>query len=261
MNWFKRLCLFVFGVSGILSLVALSLVWVGPWTTQARTLITENRPYFITLEVLVCIAAAGLLICVLKSLFTPRNPKESIVVELDGGHITVTRQAIVAQTKHIIEADGTCTPLSVRVRLRKRGNVRVHARVRPNAPLDVVERGALLHTELEQGLAKVCGDSVRSIDILFTNPEQAGELSSYVDDKTAEAAAEVPAQVAPEQEERVGSFTLRVEGKDVAMNPHAEVSYPAAPNLVDNSEQGATSEIVSQPDASPAADAATEGEV
>ena len=261
MNWFKRLCLFVFGVSGILSLVALSLVWVGPWTTQARTLITENRWYFVALEVLVCIAAAGLLICVLKSLFTPRNPKESIVVELDGGHITVTRQAIVSQTKHIIEADGTCTPLSVHVRLRKRGNVRVHARVRPNAPIDVVERGALLHTELTQGLAKVCGDSVRSIDILFTNPEQAGELSSYVDNETAEAAAEAPVPVVPEREEKAGSFTMRVDGKDVAMSPRAEISFPTAPDAVETEQQAEAPMLEAQSLVAPAADDASQGEV
>jgi hypothetical protein len=75
MNWFKRLCLFVFGLSGLLSLAALSLVWVGPWTTQARSLITETRWYFIALEVLVCLSAVGLLACVLVSLFAPRNPK------------------------------------------------------------------------------------------------------------------------------------------------------------------------------------------
>ena len=35
--------------------------------------------------------------------------------------------------------------------------------------------------ELEQGLEKVCGDCVRSIGITFTEPEQSGTLSTYVD--------------------------------------------------------------------------------
>ena len=181
MNWFKRLCLFVFGLSGVLSLAALCLVWVGPWTTQARTLITENYWYFVVLEVLVCISALGLLACMLIALFAPRNPKATVVAELDGGKITVTRTAIATQTRHIIEADGTCEPVSVNVKVRKRGHVQVHARVRPNLPLNVVERGAILHSELEQGLSKICGESVDKIGLAFTEPAQQGSLSTYVD--------------------------------------------------------------------------------
>ena len=231
MNWFRRLCLFVFGVCGILSLAALSLVWVGPWTSQARTLITENRWYFLALEIMVCVSAVGLLFCVLKALFTPRNPKESIVVILDGGQITITRHAIVSQVKHIVEADGACSPVSVRVRARKRGNIRVNARLRPHAPVDVVEYGQTLHRELEQGLAKVCGDSVRSIDLVFLNPEQRGEISAYVDDQTAEVARETDVP----EEAQTGSFTVRLEGKDVSMHPSAEQSFPLAPSAL---EQG-----------------------
>ncbi|MBO7674046.1 MAG: alkaline shock response membrane anchor protein AmaP [Atopobiaceae bacterium] len=181
MNWFKRLCLFVFGLSGVLSLLALSLVWVGPWTTQARSLITETRWYFVTLEVLVCVSAVGLVACVLVALFAPRNPKATVVAEVDGGKITVTRAAIATQTRHVIEADGTCEPVSIHVRVRKRGHIKVHARVRPHLPVDVVERGEILYSELEQGLAKVCGDSVEKISIVFTEPAQQGTLSTYVD--------------------------------------------------------------------------------
>jgi hypothetical protein len=181
MNWFKRLCLFVFGLSGLLSLAALSLVWVGPWTTQARSLITETRWYFIALEVLVCLSAVGLLACVLVSLFAPRNPKATEVAEVDGGKITVTRTAIATQTRHIIEADGACEPVSIHVRVRKRGHIKVHARVRPHLPVNVVDRGAILYSELEQGLAKICGDNVEKIGIVFTEPAQQGSLSTYVD--------------------------------------------------------------------------------
>lgn len=189
MNWFKRLCLFLFGLSGLLSLAALSLVWVGPWTTQARSLIQENQWYFISLEVLVCVSAVGLALCVLVSLFSPRNPKETVVAQVSDGTITVTRTAVVTQTRHIVEADGTCAVSSVRVKMGKRGNVRVHVRVTPHLPVDVVQRGAILHDELTQGLAKICGDGVKSISIVFTQPEQQGTLSTYVDDAPEDAKA------------------------------------------------------------------------
>ena len=238
MNWFKRLCLFVFGLSGLLSLAALSLVWVGPWTAQARSLITENNWYFIALEVMVCISAFGLLVCVLRALFTPSGPKETMVLELDGGNITVTRAAIIAQARHVIEADGTCEAQTVRASMGKRGNVRVHVRVRPHLPVDVTERGSILHAELEQGLAKICGDSVRSIKIVFTEPEQGGTLAAYVD--SADDVSQVPVSDGAAS----SSLSLRVEGKDVQMNATAEESYPIAPrNVVQASDADDTSEL------------------
>lgn len=174
MGGFKRLCLFVFGVTGLCALAALSLTWVGPWTTQARSLL-EIKWYFTALEVCVCISGIGLLACILAALFAPRAPKESVVAEVPGGQITVTRAAVVAQTRHVIEEDGTCEAASVHVRMQKRGRVRVNARVRPRRPVDVIEKGAKLYSDLEEGLAKVCGESVESIDIVFTEPDQFAE--------------------------------------------------------------------------------------
>ena len=174
MGGFKRLCLFVFGVTGLCALAALSLTWVGPWTTQARSLL-EIRWYFTALEVCVCISGIGLLACILAALFAPRAPKESVVAEVPGGQITVTRAAVVAQTRHVIEEDGTCEAASVHVSMQKRGRVKVNARVRPRRPVDVIEKGAMLYADLEEGLAKVCGESVESIGIGFTEPDQFGE--------------------------------------------------------------------------------------
>lgn len=199
MSWFKRLCLFIFGVAGLLSLAALALTWVGPWTTQARSML-EVRWYFITLEVLVCITALGLLICFLMSLFALRNPRESMVAEVAGGQIVVTRAAIVSAAKHIVEDDGTCIAQSVRVKMRKRGHIRVFLRVQPKLPMDVVAHGAVLYDQLGTGLARICGESVQSINVVFTEPEQQGNLPTYVDTepKTEQAETTTTAQpIAP----------------------------------------------------------------
>lgn len=180
MNWFKRLCLFVFGIAGLLSLAALCLTWVGPWTSQARSML-ELQWYMIVLEVLVCISAVGLIVCVFLPLFYPRNPRESVVAEVEGGTITVTRAAIISQTRHIVEADGTCVASTVRVRMKKKGNIRINLRVTPHHPVDVVKRGELLYAQLGEGLSHVCGDSVKSIAIVFNEPEQQGPLTTYVE--------------------------------------------------------------------------------
>lgn len=178
MGWFKRLCLFVFGLAGILALVALSLPWVGPYTREASSLITGVPEYFTVLEALVCITGLGCLICFLRSLFTPRNRKEIIISDEGGDQITVTRAAIASQAEHIVERDGSCVAGTVRVNARKRGNIKVFVRVTPKRSLDVVKKGEQLHAELDEGLAQIAADKVRSVNLEFTDPQEMDDVST-----------------------------------------------------------------------------------
>ena len=249
MNWFKRLCLFVFGLSGMLSLAALSLVWVGPWTTQARTLISENRYYFITLEALVCITALGLLLCFLSSLFSPRYPKESVIAEVPGGEITVTRTAVVSQVRHILDVDGTCYPASIHVRMHRRGRIHVNVRVRPHVPIDVVERGAVLYEKLEEGLAKVCGESVQSINLVFTEPERDTSAPEVTVEKTprkAERSSSSASTGAREITVSMSSTDGNVS-KQTADTASQEVVQEPAGELAGARESESTAETVSLP--------------
>lgn len=224
MNWFRRLCLLVFGLSGLLALAALSLTWVGPWTEVARTLLREKHWYLITLEALVCIAGCGLFVCVLRALFTPRNPRETVIAEVDGGNITVTRTAIVSQTRHVIEADGLFVANSIHVRTRKRGHVRVHVKVKPRRPVDVVAAGEELYARLEAGLAKVCGQSVQSISIVFTEPEQPDDteaVATYQGERGA-VASEQTTSIVQVPAARLGvSYAQSAEKSDEDENPSA----------------------------------------
>lgn len=182
MGWFKRLCLFVFGLAGILALAALVLPWVGPYTQQAAWLLLHEYNYQLAVLVVVGITALGVLVCFLRSIFSPRNRKVVVVSKIDGGEITVTRTAIASQAKHIVERDGTCVASATRVRARRR-SVRVHMKVTPKHPLDVVQKGAQLHQELVDGLASVCGDTLKSVSLVFADPQDFAEpqQESYSD--------------------------------------------------------------------------------
>ena len=179
MNWFRRLCLFLFGLAGLLALVALCLPWVGPYQEEARALIYTEW-YFYALEGCVCVAGVGCLVGLLRSLFSPRNPKSVIISRLDGGIITVTRAAIASQTEHIVEDDGTLVASSVRVNAKKRGHIRVTVKVTPKRPVDVVQVGEGLHRELRDGLAKICGDKLESVSLEFTDAEQPQEAEGDI---------------------------------------------------------------------------------
>jgi hypothetical protein len=167
MGFFKRLCLFVFGLGGLLALTALVLPWYGPWTVEATALLGVDE-YYMAVEVLVLITALGCLICLLRSIFK-RNRKVVIVSQQDGDQITVSRDAISSQATHVIEEDGTFKAKRVNVWAKKRGHVRVYARVQPQMTVDTVRAGEELHDKLVAGLTTVCGDNVDSVDLEFTN--------------------------------------------------------------------------------------------
>ena len=167
MGFFKRLCLIVFGLGGLLALAALVLPWYGPWTTEATALLGVDE-YYMAVEVLVLITGVGCLICLLRSIFK-RNRKVVIVSQRDGDQITVSRDAISSQATHVIEEDGTFKAKRVNVWAKKRGHVRVYARVQPQMTVDTVRAGEELHDKLVAGLTTVCGDNVDSVDLEFTN--------------------------------------------------------------------------------------------
>ena len=169
MGGFKRLCLAVWSLAGVFTLAALGLTWVGPWTDVASALMVINE-YWMALEVCFCITAVGLVVTLLRALFS-RRVKTVEVTTVDGGVISVTRAAIASQASHIVEADGSCAAARVSVSAKPRGHVRVHVRVLPHESVDVVEKGAQLHEELCLGLAAVCGDKLEDVSLEFVEPE------------------------------------------------------------------------------------------
>ena len=169
MNGFKRLCMVVFTLANLFVLAALTLTWYGPWVPEASALLTLE-PYSIAVLTCLAVSAFGLLVLLVRALAV-RTVRTVEVASVDGGVISVTRDAIAAQASHIVEADGTCSASRVTVDAKARGHVRVHVRVLPHESLDVVAKGAELHEDLLDGLAKVCGDKIEDVSLEFIEPE------------------------------------------------------------------------------------------
>ena len=202
MNGFKRLCLIVFSLAGLFSLAALALTWFGPWT-EAATVLLSLDAYVVVLAVCMAITLLGLLVSLFRGLFSRRVRTVEVAV-VDGGAITVTREAIASQASHIVEADGTCTASRVRVDAKPRGHVRVFVRVLPAESLDVIAKGAELHEELVQGLAAVCGDKLEDVSLEFVEPRTvsvvAGEPDYDYEYEPTEAEPAAP-EAAPDEDE------------------------------------------------------------
>lgn len=190
MRGLKRLCTVVFVLADAFVLAALALTWYGPWT-DAATALLYLEPYALAVLVCLVVSVVGLLVLLARALFGGRRVRTVEVATVDGGTISVTRDAIAAQASHIVEADGTCAAARVRVDAKPRGHVRVHVRVLPRQTVDVVAKGAELHTELVDGLAAVCGDTVENVSLEFVEPE-AVTLSEPGEAPAGHEAAPVP---------------------------------------------------------------------
>lgn len=209
MGGFKRLCLAVWSLAGMFTLAALGLTWVGPWTKVASALMVVDA-YWMALEICFCVTAAGLAITLLRALFT-RRVRTVEVTTVDGGVISVTREAIASQARHIVEADGTCAASRVSVAAKPRGHVRVHVRVLPHESVDVVEKGAQLHEELVCGLAAVCGDKLEDVSLEFVEPEAvtvAAQAAPAEYEGEDAAAPDVPAVTAPDAADSTSEITV-----------------------------------------------------
>ncbi|HBO61656.1 alkaline shock response membrane anchor protein AmaP [Olsenella sp. An188] len=205
MSVFKRLCAIVFVLADLAALAALALTWYGPWTSAASALFAVGE-YSLAVVACLAISAFGLLVLLLRALFSRRTVRTVEIATVDGGVISVTRDAIAAQASHIVEADGTCAAARVRVDAKARGHVRVHVRVLPHETVDVVAKGAELHEELIDGLAAVCGDKVEDVSLEFVEPESV-TLASAQEDEAGQAAPEA-GQVAPATPDSTSEITV-----------------------------------------------------
>lgn len=205
MSVFKRLCAIVFVLADLAALAALALTWYGPWTSAASALFAVGE-YSLAVVACLAISAFGLLVLLLRALFSRRTVRTVEIATVDGGVISVTRDAIAAQASHIVEADGTCAAARVRVDAKARGHVRVHVRVLPHETVDVVAKGAELHEELIDGLAAVCGDKVEDVSLEFVEPESV-TLASAQEDEAGQVVPEA-GQAAPAAPDSTSEITV-----------------------------------------------------
>jgi hypothetical protein len=226
MGFFKRLCLFVFGLAGLLALAALVLPWYGPWTQEATALL-GTREYFVAVEVVVAITAFGLLTCLLRSIFV-RNRKTVVVAKADGDQITVSIDAIASQATHVIEEDGLFRARRVTVRAAAHGHVRVHARVQPESTVDVLLAASELHARLEEGLAVIVGDNVDKIDLEFVN------ATEYAPASEAGAFAEQDFDASDEAAEET---TTAAPARRVEAGETSEITVPMGRAAVDHTDE------------------------
>lgn len=168
MSGFKRFCYILYVFASAFVFLALALTWFGSWTYQATNLLF-TKPYLIVLNACAAISIFGLVVILFRALFIRKTVKLTVAT-VEGGTISVTKDAISSQAAHIIEEDGTCLAHRVNVQISKNNSVAVQIDILPKEPVDVTVKGPELYNALQTGLAIVCGPCVSSINLSFIKP-------------------------------------------------------------------------------------------
>lgn len=230
MSGFKRFCYILYVFASAFVFLALALTWFGPWTYQATNLLF-TKPYLIVLNACAAISIFGLVVILFRALFIRKTVKLTVAT-VEGGTISVTKDAISSQAAHIIEEDGTCLAHRVNVQISKNNSVAVQIDILPKEPVDVTVKGPELYSALQTGLAIVCGPCVSSINLSFIKPSSFSpkdeEGSSLLQSKEiapeSENVEEHPYEQSSEQ-----VMTQQI-GQDIRLN----ISEPDAKEVTDN---------------------------
>lgn len=182
MGFIKRIASLLFFLAAAVVLVVYGLTTHSPWAEQIRSFIS-NWEVMIAYHVCLGITALGLLVHLFAAL-RPRRPRTLEVVNLNGGRVTVTRNAIASQVTHVLEAEGDVKVKKVIVTPRRK-NVDVLARLAANDPINLTVRGPQLHEALVSGLSRICGDRVRKANLEFVDAASDKFEDDLVEERTA----------------------------------------------------------------------------
>lgn len=216
MGGFKRFCLFVYSVMGILCLTALALPWFGLFGPETGALL-ETGWYVTAVEACLAVTALGLVVTLVRSIAL-RRPRAITVMDIDGGEVSVTVDAVASQAAHIAEEGGLVSAEDVSVRPRRHGPVDVTVKVTPFESVDVTAEAPALHSALTHGLAVMCGERLGTVSVEFLEPRRTSALG---DERGAAAEAPVDGQALsqPDPPEPIAASRPEGQGITVAMRP------------------------------------------
>ena len=202
MGGFKRFLMVVFAIAGLLCLAALALPWFGPLTRETSVLLSIDW-YYLVVEILACVTGIGLIVTLVVAIAAHKD--EAVVVsKLDGGHITVTTDAIASTAAHIVENNSSCTVDDVDVKTKRGGHVKVRMRLVPYTTSDVYDGGEALHAQLMSGLGALCGTTLDGVSIEFLEPQTADDAIGYM--PSSEVTTSVPSS-SPVEDDSITSTT------------------------------------------------------
>lgn len=174
MESFKRFCIIVFSLVGIVAVGALALPWIGPWTSLFASFFTLEW-YLFAMELCLLVLGIGFVGLFVRGC-TMRRHHDVEVLSEEGAKVTIARSAIASQATYLAEQDGTCVVTKVVVRVRRKDEVDVKVSVQPYQSVNVQVEAQKLQKRLREGLTRLTGPALRTITLRFVEPRSTGDI-------------------------------------------------------------------------------------
>ncbi len=174
MESFKRFCLIVFSLVGIVVLGALALPWIGPWTDLFASFFAIQW-YLFVVELCLLLLVIGFIGLFIRGC-TMRRHHDVEVLSGDGAKVTIARSAIASQATYLAEQDGTCVVTKVVVKVRRKDEVDVRVSVQPYQSVNVQVEAQKLNDRLREGLTRLTGPALKNITLRFVEPRSTGDI-------------------------------------------------------------------------------------
>ncbi len=174
MEGFKRFCLIVFSLLGLLVLGALALPWIGPWTALFSSFLAIDW-YLFVVELCILALAIGFIGLFIRGASMKRH-HDVEVLSGEGAKVTIARSAIASQATYLAEQDGTCVVTKVVVKVRRKDEVDVRVSVQPYQSVNVQVEAQKLNDRLREGLTRLTGSALKNITIRFVEPRSTGDI-------------------------------------------------------------------------------------
>lgn len=175
MRKITRVALVAFAAATALSARTLAVLWFAWDPLLPAALWLARMEWFdVALLVLLAICALGVIALLVAALAAP-GTRGHLVIEHDGGRISIAKGAVRSVTERTIESHRGLMCKSARIKVRGRRNpaISVRAKVNPGNHVNLAALGATLQREVATNVSALAGYPAEDVEITFTAKTEA----------------------------------------------------------------------------------------
>ena len=170
MGRFKRFCMIVFALAGLVGTGVLAVLWFA-WKPAFPALAwLAEQPWFFAAETsLIIITAAGLISILVRAITAP-GLRANLTLERNAGSIAITQSALQSTVKHVVEARKGMSVERVRTHIvgGREPRLSVQVRIDPGTHTNLAALGDELRSEVATALVAFTGYPVEAVRITFS---------------------------------------------------------------------------------------------
>lgn len=179
MTGIKRFCLIIFALLGVFCVCVLMTPWlnVPPVNVKVLLYLTTVPWFFYAVEIAATVALIGFF-CIFVMACAKKKPRDLVIKDEAGAHVTVTRQAIASQATYLAESVAPVQIDRVHVQAKYPDALGITLAVQPLQPLQVREVSQRIERQVRAGLGSMLGVEPAQVNLRFVEAHVSGDVAA-----------------------------------------------------------------------------------